>query len=302
MGPIASSGLNALTFDKDGNGYVSDSFNGVIWKVGKHGGGSTMWITDSLLGNGTGSDAAVRGKRRRVQQRRHDPVRRQHGVSPDHPDSCELRLRPGTPTIFISGINAPDGIAIDRDDNIWICANQEDEIVVVDKTGKVIAKLGDFRGIDPKGIVRGLLFPASLAFSKDGKTLYVSNLTLYLPYADPPWQLGDQLGLDAAGQRLHRFPASRQDTTVPGPRGRPRGLAVTAIDEVDKGCRKAALSRRRLKPSWEAAASVRNRRITKAMTSRTRCTRRADLMHLRTVWPTIALERRCRALSKSAAR
>jgi sugar lactone lactonase YvrE len=50
----------------------------------------------------------------------------------------------GTPSIFITGINAPDGIRIDRDDNIWICANQEDEIVVIDKTGKVIAKLGEF--------------------------------------------------------------------------------------------------------------------------------------------------------------
>jgi hypothetical protein len=28
-GPIANSGLNALTFDTAGNGYVSDSFNGV---------------------------------------------------------------------------------------------------------------------------------------------------------------------------------------------------------------------------------------------------------------------------------
>jgi DNA-binding beta-propeller fold protein YncE len=61
----------------------------------------------------------------------------------------------GTSSIFITGIN-PDGIAIDSNDNIWICANQEDEIVVVDKTGKVIAKLGDFGGIDPQGIARGL--------------------------------------------------------------------------------------------------------------------------------------------------
>jgi DNA-binding beta-propeller fold protein YncE len=35
MGPVANSGLNALTFDKSGNVYVSDSFNGVIWKTGK---------------------------------------------------------------------------------------------------------------------------------------------------------------------------------------------------------------------------------------------------------------------------
>ena len=91
----------------------------------------------------------------------------------------------GAASILISGINAPDGIAIDPNGNIWICANQEDEIVVIDKTGKVIAKLGDFRGIDQNGIARGFLFPASLAFSKDHSTLYVSNLTLYLPYADP---------------------------------------------------------------------------------------------------------------------
>ena len=91
----------------------------------------------------------------------------------------------GTAKILVTGINAPDGIMIDRDDNIWICSNQEDEIVVIDKKGKVIAKLGDFGGIDENGIARGLLFPASLAFSNDGSTLYVSNLTLYLPSAGP---------------------------------------------------------------------------------------------------------------------
>jgi len=43
--------------------------------------------------------------------------------------------------------------------------------------------------------VRGLLFPASLAFSLDRKTLYVSNLTLFLPFAkaqaavDSAWTL-----------------------------------------------------------------------------------------------------------------
>jgi sugar lactone lactonase YvrE len=101
----------------------------------------------------------------------------------------------GSASVFITGINAPDGIAIDRNDNIWICANQEDDIVVIDKTGKVIAKLGDFNGFDKNGVASGLLFPASLAFSLDGKTLYVSNLTLFLPFAgalpavDSAWTL-----------------------------------------------------------------------------------------------------------------
>jgi hypothetical protein len=74
--------------------------------------------------------------------------------------------------------------------------------------GKVIAKLGDFEGIDPKGIVRGLLFPASLAFSPDGQWLYVTNLTLNLPFAgahpaiDSAWTLqvqGDILVIPEVG-------------------------------------------------------------------------------------------------------
>jgi sugar lactone lactonase YvrE len=96
---------------------------------------------------------------------------------------------------------------VDSDDNIWICANQEDEIVVVDKTGKVIAKLGDFRGIDPKGIVRGFLFPASLAFSKDGKTLYVSNLTLFLPYAGAQAAIDSAWTLQVNGYTVSQLPA-----------------------------------------------------------------------------------------------
>src|ERR1700730_5154163 len=54
MGPIANSGLNALTFDKAGNVYVSDSFNGVIWKTNALGAGLTAWSSDPLLGPGTG--------------------------------------------------------------------------------------------------------------------------------------------------------------------------------------------------------------------------------------------------------
>ena len=38
-----NSGLNALTFDKAGNAYISDSFQGIIWKVGASGGTPTVW-------------------------------------------------------------------------------------------------------------------------------------------------------------------------------------------------------------------------------------------------------------------
>jgi DNA-binding beta-propeller fold protein YncE len=198
-GPIANSGLNALTFDSSGNGYVSDSFNGTIWKIGPHGGGATNWKTDPLLGNGGGSLTPPFGAN--GVEFSNDGTKMFVANTAFH-QIIQIAVNgngsAGAASIYVSGINAPDGIAIDKHGNMWICANQEDEIVVLDPTGKVIAKLGDFGGIDEHGIAKGLLFPASLAFSKDGGTLYVSNLTLYLPFADPnpgnvaidsPWML-----------------------------------------------------------------------------------------------------------------
>jgi sugar lactone lactonase YvrE len=86
----------------------------------------------------------------------------------------------GPPEMFTNSINGCDGIAIDRSDNIWAAANQADEIVVVDHTGKAIAKLGDFNGVQNGMTTKGLLFPASPAFSPDGSSLWVTNLELDL--------------------------------------------------------------------------------------------------------------------------
>jgi sugar lactone lactonase YvrE len=188
-------GLNALTFDRAGNVYVSDSFNGVIWKTGRHGGPPTPWSSDPLLGPGTGLTPPFGANG--VEFNNDGTIMfvantafHQIVQIPVNGDGTA-----GKASVFITGINAPDGIAIDKNDNLWICANQEDEIVVINRTGTVIAKLGDFNGITEDGRVRGLLFPASLAFSLDGKTLYVSNLTLFLPFAgaepaiDSAWTL-----------------------------------------------------------------------------------------------------------------
>jgi sugar lactone lactonase YvrE len=192
---IGGTGLNALTFDKLGNAYISDSFNGIIWKTGPNGGTPTIWSNSPLLGPGTGLTPpfganGVEFNNAGTIAFVANTAFHQIIQIPVNPDGSA-----GTASIFITGINAPDGIAIDKHDNIWVCANQEDDIIILDKTGKVIAKLGDFGGVDERGVARGLFFPASPAFSLDGKTLYVSNLELYLPYAgaqaavDSPWAL-----------------------------------------------------------------------------------------------------------------
>ena len=49
MTVTGSAGLNALTFDSAGTVYVSDSFQGIIWKTGPGGGADTMWASSPLL-------------------------------------------------------------------------------------------------------------------------------------------------------------------------------------------------------------------------------------------------------------
>ena len=175
--PAASTGLNCLTFDSAGNVYVSDSFQGIVWKTGPGGGLATAWVTDALLAtagvppfgaNGLGFNRA--GNALFVANTGNDTI-------------VKIPVTggtPGTPAVFVNSINGADGLVLDRDDNIWVAANQSDEILVLDPTGKVIAKLGDFDGLSKQGVPRGLLFPASPDFSRDGKTLYVSNLALDL--------------------------------------------------------------------------------------------------------------------------
>jgi sugar lactone lactonase YvrE len=167
------SGLNALTFDAQGNVYVSDSFEGIIWKTGAAGGAATPWVTDEKL--------KPHGK----------PPFGANGIAFNNArtamfvantgDDTIIKVpvlangAAGTPAEFTNSINGADGLIIDKHDNLWVCANQSDEIVVVDKTGKAIAKLGDFNGIS-HGEPRGFLFPASPVFS--GDSVLVTNLAL----------------------------------------------------------------------------------------------------------------------------
>ena len=175
--PDASAGPNALAFDPDGNVYISDSFGGKIWRTGPAGSPvATLWIADPLLAtsgvppfgaNGLAFNKAASDLF--VANTGNDTIVK----IPFGPGGA-----PGTPEVFINSINGADGLLIDDADNLWVAANQSDEIVVLDSSGLVIAKLGDFGGIDAHGSPIGLLFPASLVISNG--FVYVTNLSLDL--------------------------------------------------------------------------------------------------------------------------
>ncbi len=168
--------LNGIAFDPAGNAYVTDSANGIVWVVGSQGGAGQIWVQDPLL-----TTTGV-------------PTFGANGIGFNHDYTAAFVANTGNDTIvripvangqagqaavFVNGVNGADGLVLDAQDNLWVAANQADEIVVVDPTGKAIGKLGDFRGVRD-GVPLGLLFPASPAFSADGQYIYVTNLALDL--------------------------------------------------------------------------------------------------------------------------
>ncbi len=207
----AAAGPNAICFDAAGNVYISDSFQGIIWKTDPQGNNLTQWVASNPLltpGAGLNPPFGANGI-----EFNHDHTAMFVANTADHTIikiPVNANGTAGTPALFTTGINAPDGIAIDSHDNLWVAANQEDEIVVIDPSGKVIAKRGGFDGIDDDGTPLGLLFPASPAFSRDGKYLYTSNFALYLPYA------GAEAAIDSGWTlKVQHFTISRLKVEIP---------------------------------------------------------------------------------------
>lgn len=209
--PVGAMGLNALGFDKSGNVYISDSFRGTIWRTGPGGGVAEDWVSDPILRPAGAPPTPPFGF----------PPFGANGLDFNRAQSALFVANTGNDTIvripvlaggvagkpdtFTNSVNGADGLFLDEHDNIWVCANQSDEIVVVDNTGKVISKLGDFDGLkDGKPV--GLLFPASLA--RHGDWIYITNLSLDLrPPVTPQQAVDSQWAAQVTRQTVSRIRA-----------------------------------------------------------------------------------------------
>jgi DNA-binding beta-propeller fold protein YncE len=198
-----ASAPNAMAFHSDFSLFVSDSFQGAIFQIEN---------ADLCTGN---CDVST------VQ---HDalfatagfPPFGANGIafSPDEKslfiantgDDRILRMDLGTKTVevFAESVDGADGIAFDSSGRLWVAANQADEVVVLNGNGQVIEKLGDFLGLRKDGAPRGLLFPASIVFSRD--SAFVTNLALPLTSA-----VGDEPEEDVRVYTISRIKMPRID-------------------------------------------------------------------------------------------
>ena len=176
---------NALTFNSSGVLFISDSFQGAIFRI------------DDVVGSPCPGDDVC------VDTVVHDGLLATPGfppfganglaLLPSDEDTLfvantgddrvlQLDLSSGEVdkdlAVFAESIDGADGLAFDDEGRLWVAANQGDEMVALDGGGKVIAKLGDFLGIRKDGAVKGLIFPASVVIH-DGQ-MFVTNAALTL--------------------------------------------------------------------------------------------------------------------------
>ncbi|HEX8013122.1 MAG TPA: NHL repeat-containing protein [Casimicrobiaceae bacterium] len=202
----ASAGPNALAFDPDGNVYISDSFAGAIWRTGPAGSPvATLWLADPLLATSGVPPFGANGLAFNNAYSALFVANTGNDTVVKIPLPLGPSGAPGTPEVFVNSINGADGVLIDSADNLWVAANQSDEIVVLDGTGRVIAKLGDFGGIDAQGSPIGLLFPASLVISNG--FLYVTNLSLDLRILPVPQTTNSQWSAQVTRHTIARMRA-----------------------------------------------------------------------------------------------
>jgi sugar lactone lactonase YvrE len=199
---------NAMVFDRDGNLYISDSFQGAVFKITNPSGCVPTCSMDVVV---------------------HDPLLATAGFPPfganglafdsdesvlfvaNTGDDRVLKIRnphSATPsvTVFAESINGADGLAFDkRSGLLWVCANQADEVVALNDKGRVVAKLGEFRGIRRNGTPDGLLFPASPVIV--GDEIFVTNLAVALTSPTPtnPDGLGDEPEEDVTRYTISRI-------------------------------------------------------------------------------------------------
>lgn len=164
---------NAIARDAWKRIYVSDSFEGRIYRVDPDRGEAVVWAESPLLrttgqppfgANGLAFDRT--GRFLYVANTGDSAVLRIPVLPSGAAGPVEPFARGGAESGFLWGA---DGIQFDVRGNLWVCANQANEVQVLSPAGALLARL---RGEGEAA----LDFPASLVFR--GREIFVVNLSL----------------------------------------------------------------------------------------------------------------------------
>ncbi|MGE8498803.1 MAG: SMP-30/gluconolactonase/LRE family protein [Pseudomonas sp.] len=178
---FGSSGVaapNGMVFDRVGNLYVSDSFQGAVYRIADAANCSPCTVEviarDPLLATTGYLPFGANGLA--FSEDEHTLYINNAG------DGRVLRMAmpDGTATVLAESVPGADGLLF-HDGLLWVVANQVDQILALNEQGRVVARAGGFLGIAADGSPRGLLFPASTAVQ--GRRMIVTNMSLPLTAA-----------------------------------------------------------------------------------------------------------------------
>lgn len=177
--------INGLVFDRAGNAFVSDSFQGAIYRIAAAATCAPCSVDtfarDPLLATGGALPFGANGLAL-------DEVRGHLYVN-NAGDGRVLRLALGQDsgvTVLAESLHGADGLLL-HEGLLWVAANQADAVVAIDLGGRERVRAGAFLGIDRMGAPRGLLFPAATAVQ--GRRMLVANLALPLtPAPGDEWE------------------------------------------------------------------------------------------------------------------
>ena len=189
-------GINGMTFDAEGNLYVSDSFQAAIYRIDnatrcKHPCTVRTLVQDPLLATANALPFGANGLA--LSQDGHMLFITNAG------DGRLLRmpLPSGPVTVVAERLPGADGL-LAHGGLLWVAANQADQVLGIDAGGRISVRASGFEGIGNDGAPRGLLFPASTAVS--GAWMVVTNLALPLTAAQ-----GDEWEESVTRWNLVRF-------------------------------------------------------------------------------------------------
>lgn len=175
---------NGMVFDRAKNLYVSDSFQGAIYRIEAATSCAPCtvktWLRDPLLATAGALPFGANGLAFNA-----DESVLYINNAGDH-RVLRLPLPAGPVSVLAESIPGADGLLF-HGGRLWVAANQADAVLALDEQGRTVVRAGEFLGLNPGGTPRGLLFPASTAVQ--GDWMLVSNLALPLtPAAGDEWE------------------------------------------------------------------------------------------------------------------
>lgn len=175
FGSAGFPGINAMVFDRKGNLYVSDSFQGAIYRISNPALCAPCEIEtisrDPLLATAGALPFGANGLALNADESLLYINNAGDGRV------LKMQLPRGPVTVLAESVHGADGL-MRHGELIWVAANQADAVVALDEQGRERFRAGSFLGIDDDGAPLGLLFPSSTAAL--GEWMLVANLALPL--------------------------------------------------------------------------------------------------------------------------